>query len=152
MWRVRQAASTALADLLTGRRWRELAPHMEEVGWRVPACCAWARLFSARGPDACRCRGVLDQPAVLALCSTQRAARAAHTHTQMWTMALRAFDDVKESVRSAAAGLLRTLRGLSLRLMDRQQTPAAGARGLRVVWVGVWQPCQETELTCRVAS
>lgn len=52
-------------------------------------------------------------------------------------MALRAFDDVKESVRSAAAGLLRSLRGISLRLMDRQQTPAAGAgdqgngRGLR---------------------
>lgn len=45
---------------------------------------------------------------------------------QMWTMALRAFDDVKESVRAAAAGLLRSLRGLSLRLMDRQQTPAAG--------------------------
>jgi proteasome component ECM29 len=44
----------------------------------------------------------------------------------MWTMALRAFDDVKESVRSAAAGLLRSLRGISLRLMDRQQTPAAG--------------------------
>jgi hypothetical protein len=52
-----------------------------------------------------------------------------HTHTQMWTMALRAFDDVKESVRAAAAGLLRSLRGLSLRLMDRQQSPAAGERG-----------------------
>jgi len=47
----------------------------------------------------------------------------------MWVMALRAFDDVKESVRSAAAGLLRSLRGLSLRLMDRQQTPAAGEQG-----------------------
>lgn len=45
---------------------------------------------------------------------------------QMWTMALRAFDDVKESVRASAAGLLRSLRGISLRLMDRQQTPAAG--------------------------
>jgi hypothetical protein len=41
-------------------------------------------------------------------------------------MALRAFDDVKESVRAAAAGLLRSLRGISLRLMDRSQTPATG--------------------------
>ena len=44
----------------------------------------------------------------------------------MWVMALRAFDDVKESVRASAAGLLRSLRGISLRLMDRSQTPATG--------------------------
>lgn len=41
-------------------------------------------------------------------------------------MALRALDDVKESVRSAAGGLVRALRGLSLRIMDVHQTPAAG--------------------------
>jgi hypothetical protein len=54
----------------------------------------------------------------------------------MWTMALRAFDDVKESVRAAAAGLLRSLRGLSLRLMDRQQSPAAGEGPDGCLWRG----------------
>lgn len=31
LWRVRQAASAALTDLLAGRRWAQLAPHMEQV-------------------------------------------------------------------------------------------------------------------------
>lgn len=41
-------------------------------------------------------------------------------------MCLRGVDDVKESVRAAAGALLRALRGISLRLMDLQQTKAAG--------------------------
>lgn len=41
-------------------------------------------------------------------------------------MTLRAMDDVKESVRGAAGGLCRTVRALTLRLVDTQQTPAAG--------------------------
>lgn len=32
MWRVRQAACASLTDLLAGRRWGQLAPHMEQVG------------------------------------------------------------------------------------------------------------------------
>ncbi|KAK9795879.1 hypothetical protein WJX73_005986 [Symbiochloris irregularis] len=44
-----------------------------------------------------------------------------------WTMALRALDDIKESVRAAAATLARTLRGLTLRLADRAQTPPGEA-------------------------
>jgi hypothetical protein len=45
---------------------------------------------------------------------------------QLWVMGLRAADDVKESVRGAAASLVRSLRGISLRIMDAQQSPAAG--------------------------
>jgi hypothetical protein len=47
---------------------------------------------------------------------------------QLWVMGLRAADDVKESVRGAAASLVRSLRGISLRIMDVQQSPAAGER------------------------
>ncbi|WIA44228.1 hypothetical protein OEZ86_010539 [Tetradesmus obliquus] len=32
LWRVRQAACASLTDLLAGRRWPQLAPHMEQVG------------------------------------------------------------------------------------------------------------------------
>jgi hypothetical protein len=49
-----------------------------------------------------------------------------HPLLQVWTMVLRLVDDVKASVREAGAGTLRSLRGLSLRLMDATQTPAAG--------------------------
>jgi hypothetical protein len=48
-------------------------------------------------------------------------------------MGLRAADDVKESVRGAAGGLVRSLRGISLRIMDAQQSPATGGRGRCVV-------------------
>ncbi|WIA23756.1 hypothetical protein OEZ85_000433 [Tetradesmus obliquus] len=77
LWRVRQAACASLSDLLAGRRWPQLAPHLE----------------------------------------------------QLWVMGLRAADDVKESVRGAAGGLVRSLRGLSLRLMDAAQSPAADVAG-----------------------
>lgn len=50
------------------------------------------------------------------------------THlADMWGMALRCADDIKESVRGAAAGALRALRGLTLRLCDPAATPAADA-------------------------
>ena len=39
----------------------------------------------------------------------------------------RAMDDIKESVRAAGGALSRTLRGLTLRLVDTHYTPAAGA-------------------------
>ena len=45
----------------------------------------------------------------------------------MWGMALRCADDIKESVRTAAAGALRALRGLTLRLCDPAATPPADA-------------------------
>ena len=45
----------------------------------------------------------------------------------MWGMALRCADDIKESVRGAAAGALRALRGLTLRLCDPAATPPADA-------------------------
>lgn len=41
-------------------------------------------------------------------------------------MGLRGVDDVKESVRAAAGALVRALRGISLRIMDLQQTQPAG--------------------------
>jgi hypothetical protein len=31
LWRVRQAAAAGLTELLSGRRWGQLAPHMEQV-------------------------------------------------------------------------------------------------------------------------
>ena len=40
----------------------------------------------------------------------------------IWTMVLRAVDDIKESVRAAAASLVKTLRNLTLRLCDPQVT------------------------------
>lgn len=45
----------------------------------------------------------------------------------MWAMALRCADDIKESVRVSAAGALRVLRGLTLRLCDPAATPPADA-------------------------
>lgn len=43
-------------------------------------------------------------------------------------MTLRALDDIKESVRAAAATLVRTLRGLTLRVADPQLSPPAHAK------------------------
>ena len=43
--------------------------------------------------------------------------------SDIWTMVLRAVDDIKESVRAAAAVLVKTLRNLTLRLCDPQVTP-----------------------------
>ena len=46
---------------------------------------------------------------------------------ELWSITLRAMDDIKESVRAAAATLLRSVRGLTLRLCDPAATPAADA-------------------------
>ena len=43
--------------------------------------------------------------------------------SDIWTMVLRAVDDIKESVRAAAAVLVKALRNLTLRLCDPQVTP-----------------------------
>ncbi|KAK9834910.1 hypothetical protein WJX81_007994 [Elliptochloris bilobata] len=75
LWRSREAACAALADLLQGRRWAEVRPHL----------------------------------------------------ANMWGMVLRCADDIKESVRVSAAGALRALRGLTLRLCDPAATPPADA-------------------------
>eukprot|EP00951_Prasinocladus_malaysianus_P021327 scaffold176001_cov36-Prasinocladus_malaysianus.AAC.1 len=48
---------------------------------------------------------------------------------EVWVMALRAMDDIKESVRQAATKLIRTLRGLTLRLCDPAHTPK-----VRLAW------------------
>lgn len=45
-------------------------------------------------------------------------------------MALRALDDIKESVRQAALSLARAVRSMSLRLVDQQQSGAAGGCGV----------------------
>lgn len=58
-------------------------------------------------------------------------------------MCLRAVDDVKESVRAAAGSLLRALRGLSLRIMDLQQTSPAGERSQGGGSVGGKQDCRK---------
>ena len=46
---------------------------------------------------------------------------------EMWVMVLRASDDIKDSVRAAAAGALRTLRSVTLRLADPAASPPADA-------------------------
>ncbi len=46
----------------------------------------------------------------------------------IWTMTLRAADDIKESVRGAATILGKTLRNLTLRLCDPQITPTKEAQ------------------------
>ena len=46
---------------------------------------------------------------------------------EMWSVTLRCADDIKESVRVAAAGALRSLRGLTLRLCDPAATPPTDA-------------------------
>ena len=43
-------------------------------------------------------------------------------------MTLRALDDIKESVRAAAGTLIRTLRGLTLRVADPQLSPPSHAK------------------------
>ena len=47
---------------------------------------------------------------------------------EFWSMTLRALDDIKESVRAAAATLVRTLRGLTLRVADPQLSPPDHAK------------------------
>ncbi|GBG83689.1 hypothetical protein CBR_g37490 [Chara braunii] len=42
---------------------------------------------------------------------------------QIWTLAIRALDDLKETVRNAAGVLCRTLKSLTVRLCDRSLTP-----------------------------
>ncbi|KAJ9518457.1 hypothetical protein QJQ45_018491 [Haematococcus lacustris] len=76
LWRSRQAAAAAMADLLQGRRWVELQGHLAQV----------------------------------------------------WTMTFRAMDDIKDSVRRAAAGLARSLRGVTLRLCDPSLSPPRDAQ------------------------
>lgn len=46
---------------------------------------------------------------------------------EMWVMVLRASDDIKDSVRAAAGGVLRTLRSVTLRLADPAATSPADA-------------------------
>lgn len=72
LWRNRQAACAALADLLQGRRWPELQQHFHKV----------------------------------------------------WSMTLRCMDDIKETVRRQAFSLVRSVRGLTLRLVDPLHSPA----------------------------
>jgi proteasome component ECM29 len=75
LWRNRESACLAIADLMQGRRWAELGAHLEEI----------------------------------------------------WTMALRALDDIKDSVRTAAHTLMRSVKGISLRLCDVSMTPPSEA-------------------------
>ncbi|MEW5319235.1 MAG: hypothetical protein WDW38_010400 [Sanguina aurantia] len=53
---------------------------------------------------------------------------------EVWSMMLRAMDDIKESVRQAAIGLARSVRGLTLRMVDPQAaTPADAAATFSVL-------------------
>ena len=51
----------------------------------------------------------------------------------IWEMTFRVIDDIKESVRGAALGLAKSLRSLSLRIMDVQQSsPSEAAAAVAV--------------------
>lgn len=84
-WRVREAGSAALRDLLSSRRWPEVENHLE----------------------------------------------------QFWYVGLRAMDDIKESVRTAAGGLGRALAALSVRLCD----PGLSGEATAAAAVQVVIPC-----------
>ncbi len=58
--------------------------------------------------------------------SCRRWAQLAQHFGPLWEMSLRALDDIKETVRQAALTLARSVRGLTLRLVDVQQSGAAG--------------------------
>jgi len=63
-----------------------------------------------------------------AACAQGRRWPEVRTHLEpFWSMTLRCADDIKESVRAAATGALRALRGLTLRLCDPAATPPADA-------------------------
>lgn len=47
--------------------------------------------------------------------------------SNIWEMTFRVIDDIKESVRGAALGLAKSLRSLSLRIMDVQHSSASEA-------------------------
>lgn len=47
---------------------------------------------------------------------------------QIWVVCFRAMDDVKETVRTAGAGLSRSISSLTLRLTDTQLTSESEAR------------------------
>ena len=76
LWRSREAACGALAEALSGRRWSDVAPHLNS----------------------------------------------------MWTMALRALDDIKDSVRQSATSLARALASLSVRLCTATGDESSEAR------------------------
>lgn len=51
-----------------------------------------------------------------------------------WTMGFRALDDIKETVRTAATTLCRTLTSLTVRLCDPALTPEKDAKGKATLW------------------
>ncbi|KAK3264270.1 hypothetical protein CYMTET_26979, partial [Cymbomonas tetramitiformis] len=83
-------------------------------------------------------RSLVDEPrkavdehydAIMAECLKEIGARLWRSREevgphlqQIWEMTFRALDDIKESVRTAAGTLMRTIRGLTLRLCDVTQT------------------------------
>lgn len=96
------------------------------VGWRMKVTCM-PGLLVIHAPKQCRmCLHVLWSSCLWCAADTTHPLQNQTNTLQVWTMVLRLVDDVKASVREAGAGTLRSLRGLSLRLMDAAQTPAAG--------------------------
>lgn len=81
LWRNRQAACLATADLLQGRRWRQLQPHFG----------------------------------------------------QLWEMALRVVDDIKDSVRENGKRLFRAVSGLTTRCCPPALLLSWTSRGARIV-------------------
>ena len=69
--------------------------------------------------------------------------------SDIWSMVLRAVDDIKESVRGAAAILVKTLRNLTLRLCDPQVTASKEAG--QAVSLALPLMLQKGKLTSRIS-
>lgn len=89
----------------TPEAWTPVLPPLQEMGGRL-----W------RNREA-SCNALSD------LLQGRRWPELKPKLSDIWTMVLRAVDDIKESVRAAAAVLVKTLRNLTLRLCDPQVTP-----------------------------
>jgi len=92
------------------KQWGAIADELlKEVGGRL-----WRNREAA-------CLGLAD------LLQGRRWPAVADKFEAMWTMALRALDDIKESVRASAVTLARALRSLTLRVTDREHSAPADA-------------------------
>lgn len=124
LWRNREAAALALSDLLQGRRWQDVKSRFEEI-WTMAfrtlddIKARFSPCFSALNKEACCAHRSVPHALLAGCCEAERFWLS-------WDRLMMALY-WQESVRSAATGLIRTLRGLTLRLADPQYTPTAEA-------------------------
>jgi hypothetical protein len=104
-WRVREAASLAMADLLQGRRWAELQPTFEELWgmtlrWLPGGRAGGSKVASNStvASDACGC---------MRMCLRWVSLLRLFLPPGLVVLGCRVMDDIKESVRQAGIALAR---------------------------------------------